>query len=158
LVEADHRPERVVGQKVRLDHIFHPPDELRVGLGRDAPGLDDPRLDVVFLRAWRTVSGLILLTWPSTTSSSANSPKVQRQWPSGGSLQASRTSCCSTSPLILILSGRGGCWWRFTAAANPWVTNCLRTRAMVRGPTPRAATMSSSPWPGPRATSASKRM
>jgi hypothetical protein len=48
LVEADHREQRVVGPKVRQDHVFHPPDELGVGLGRQAPGLDDPGLDVVF--------------------------------------------------------------------------------------------------------------
>src|SRR5947209_1284373 len=157
LVEADHREQRVVGQKVRLDHVFHPPDELGVGLGRQAPGLDDPRLDVVFFSAWRTVSGLIFVTRPSTTSLSASSSKVQRQRPSGGSLQARRTNSCSRSPLILILPGRGGCFLRARAAWRPSVTNSLRTRAMVRGPTPRAATMSSSQLPCAVA-SASRRM
>jgi hypothetical protein len=48
LVEAHLRALRVVGQHVGLDHVLHVPDELAVGIGRHAPGLDDPRLDVVF--------------------------------------------------------------------------------------------------------------
>src|SRR5947199_3089133 len=108
LGNADHREQRVVGPKVRLDHVFHPPDELGVGLGRDAPRLDDPGLDVVFFSAWRTVSVLIDSANPSTTSSSASSCNVQWQRPSGGSLHASRTNRCSMSPLILTLAGRAG--------------------------------------------------
>ena len=103
LVEADDRAPRVVGPQVGLDHVLHPPDVIGVGPRRDAPGLDDPWLDVVFLRAWRTVSVLIESASPSTTSSSASSCRVQRQRPRGGSLQASWISRCSMSPLILIL-------------------------------------------------------
>jgi hypothetical protein len=39
------------GQEVSLDHVLHAPDVVGVGLRRDAPGLDDPRLDVVFFEA-----------------------------------------------------------------------------------------------------------
>jgi hypothetical protein len=48
LVEADHRVLRVVGQHVGLDHVLHAPDIVGVRVRREAPGLDDPRLDVVF--------------------------------------------------------------------------------------------------------------
>src|SRR5205807_5437171 len=101
LIEAHHGKPRIVRQQVGLDDILHPPDVLSIGRGRDAPGLDDPRLDVVFLRACRTVSVLIDPTRPRTTSSSAKSCKVQWQRPSGGSLPARWTSCCSWSPFIL---------------------------------------------------------
>src|SRR5262249_15041154 len=108
LVEADHREGRVVRQRVGLDHVFHAPDELGVGLGRHAPGFDDPGLDVVFFSAWRTVSVETEASRPKATSSSASSCKVQWFHPWGGSLQASCTNRCSTSPLILTLSGRAG--------------------------------------------------
>src|SRR5262245_9579685 len=157
LVEADHRVARVVRQKVRPDHVFHPPDVLGVCLRRDAPSLDDPGLNVGCLSALRTVSMLMESTKPSTTSSSASSCNVQWQRPSGGSLQASWISFCSTSPLILILSGRGGCGLWSRAAWNPSVTSRLRTRSTVRKPIPRAATMPSSVCPLP-AVSASNRM
>src|SRR5205823_2516169 len=78
-VEADHRIPRVVRQLVGLDHVLHAPDVVSIGVGWKAPGLDDPWLDVVFFRAWRTVSTLIASTKPSTTSSSASSCRVQWQ-------------------------------------------------------------------------------
>src|SRR4051794_25490513 len=70
---------RVVRQHVGPDHVLHAPDVLRIRVRRDAPGLDDPRLDAVFFSACRTVSVLTLLTSPSTTSSSASSCRVQWQ-------------------------------------------------------------------------------
>src|ERR1700730_17870301 len=109
------------------NYVFHPPDVLGIGLGRDAPSLDDPGLNVVFFRACRTVSVLMASTYPNTTSSSASSCTVQWQRPSGGSLQASWTSFCSMFPLIL--SGRGG-WvlWARAARMSTEQTR-LRTRA-----------------------------
>src|SRR5215475_13927271 len=97
-------------------------------------------------------------TWPDTTNSSASSRKVQWQRPSGGSLQASCTNFCSTSPLILTLSGRGGWGLGSNAAAKPSVTRRLRTRSTVRSPTPRASTTSGSGWPLPWEVSANSRM
>src|SRR5262249_44670005 len=108
LVETNHGKPRVVGQAIGLQHVFHPPDVLAVGLRRHTPGLHDPGVNGVFFRAWRTVSVLTDLTRPNATSSSASRLKVQWQRPSGGSVQASRINCCSTLPLSLILSGRGG--------------------------------------------------
>src|SRR5207237_6414776 len=131
-VETAHGIRRVVGQKVRLDHVFHPPDIVGIDLGRDAPSFNDPGLNVVFFNACRTVSVLTALTKPSTTSSSASSCKVQRQRPWGGSLHASWTNFCSRSPLILIWSGRGGWALRSMAAWRLCVTRWWRTRATVR--------------------------
>jgi hypothetical protein len=37
LIEANHRLVRVVGAPIDFQHIFHAPDKLDVGLGRDAP-------------------------------------------------------------------------------------------------------------------------
>src|SRR5947209_9905174 len=158
LVEADQRVPPVVRQEVRLEHVFHSPAVLPVGVVRHTPGLREPRVDVVFFRAWRTVSVLTDWTEPSATSSSASSCKDQWQRPSGGSLHASRTSCCSTSPLILILSGRGGWGLWSRAARKPWVTKRWRTRARVREPTPKAVMRSSSVRGVPGDVSASSRM
>src|SRR5262245_29142129 len=158
LVEADHGVLRVVRQQVGLDYVLHPPDVVRVGLWRHAPGRDDPRLDVVFFSAWRTVSVLTDFASPSTTSSSASSCNVQWQRPSGGSLHASRINCCSTSPLILTLASRGGWGLGLRAAWRPSVTRRWRTRSTVRTPAPRAATMSASERSCPAAVSARRRM
>ena len=113
------------------------------------------------MEAWKTdfsVSVETVRTSPRATSSSHSRLKVQWQRPSGGSLQASWINFCSMSPLILILSGRGG-WGRWSRAAwNPSVTRRLRTRSTVRRLVPRAVTMSSSPCPWPWELSASSRM
>src|SRR5262249_18615538 len=140
-VEADHRIPRVVGQQVGLDHVFHAPDELGIGVRRDTPGRDDPGLAGVFFSACRTASTLTRSTRPSTTRSSAKSCKVQWQRPSGGSLQASWINFRSTSPVILISPGRAG-WGRWSrAAGSPSVTNRRRTRSTVRRLIPRERTM-----------------
>src|SRR5262249_48472237 len=158
LVEADHRVLRVVGQQVGLDHVLHAPDVVRVRVGRQTPPFDDPRLDVVFCSGGRTVSRLTASTSPSTTSSSASSCRVQWQRPCGGSLQASWTRRCSTSPLILILAGRAGWPRRQRAASRPWVTRRWRTRATVQTLVPSAATICSSACSPPRESSASRRI
>ena len=48
LIEADHGIVGIIRPQVGLDHILHAPDKVGVGLGRDAPGRHDPRLNVVF--------------------------------------------------------------------------------------------------------------
>src|SRR5215510_13850494 len=158
LVEADHRVVRIVRQHVGLDHVLHAPDVLGIRVRRDTPGLDDPRLDVVFFSAFRTVSMPTRSTKPRTTSSSASSCRVQWQRPWGGSLQANSSRRCSTSPLILTLSGRGGWGRRSRATSSPWVTSCWRTREAVRRLVPRAATICSSAYPLPQESSARRRM
>src|SRR5262249_7431937 len=96
LVEADHRPPRVVGEHIGPDHVLHPPDELGVGLRWDTPRLHDPGPDVVFFSAWRTVSVLTESARPRTTISSASSRSVQWPRPRGGSVHANSISPCST--------------------------------------------------------------
>jgi hypothetical protein len=56
LIQADLRARRVLGAGVDLQHVLHPPAELAVLLGRDAPALGQPRLELVCCKAWRTVS------------------------------------------------------------------------------------------------------
>src|SRR5262245_55183409 len=158
LVEADHGVVPIVRQQVGLDHILHTPDILGVGVRRDAPGFNDPRLDVVFFSALRTVSMPTRSTRPRTTSSSASSCRVQWQRPWGGSLQASSTRRCSTFPLTLTLSGRSGCRRRSRAQSSPSVTSCWRTRETVRKLVPKAATICSSACSSPWESSASRRM
>src|SRR5262249_23283154 len=128
-IEAHHGIARIIGQQIGLQHILHAPDELGIRLGGDTPGFDDPWLDVIFFRACHTVTVLMVSSKPKTTSSSASSCKVQWQRPRGGSLQASSSNVCSTAPLILTLSGRGGCrpWSR--AAARPSLPNLCPPRS-----------------------------
>ena len=76
-VKTDDGITRIIGQLIRLQHIFHAPDELGIGMGRDTPRFNNPRANVVFFNACRTVSVLIESTKPKTTSSSASSCKVQ---------------------------------------------------------------------------------
>src|SRR5215471_2790387 len=111
-----------------------------------------------FLNACRTVSLLRVSTNPRTTSSSASSCNVQWQRPWGGSLQANCTKCCSTSPLILTFSGRGGCGLGWRAMSRPAVTNRLRIRSTLRRLVPKAGTIWSSRYANSWDVSASKRI
>src|SRR5262249_2243896 len=123
LVQTNYRMSGVVGELVHLKHVLHVPDEVGVGLGGKAPRPYDPGLDVVFLSASRTVSRATFGKQPKAISLSASNCKVQQQRPSGGSLQASRIRCCSTSPWILTLSGRGGRGRGWMADSKLSVTN-----------------------------------
>src|SRR6266511_4258441 len=96
LVQADLRAARIIGPGVDLQHVLHPPDELGVVLGWDAPALGQPRLEPVCFKAWRTVSYDTDSTTSSSTSRSASSRNVQRLWPSGGALQVSATRRASS--------------------------------------------------------------
>src|SRR5260370_2489074 len=48
LIEAHHRAFRIIRQHVGLDHVFHPPDVLAVGIARHTPAPDAPPLDTLF--------------------------------------------------------------------------------------------------------------
>src|SRR5262249_55694343 len=157
-IEAHYGIARIVRQQIGLQHILHAPDELGICPGGDTPGLDDPWLDVIFFRACQTVTVLMVSSKPKTTSSSASSCKVQWPRPRGGSLQASSSNVCSTFPLILTLSGRGGCSRWSRAASRPSVTNRCRRRAMVRGLVPKAETISASAYASPHLSSAKSKM
>ena len=56
LVQADLGAARVIGSGIDLKHVLHPPDELGVVLGWDAPALGQPRLEPGCCKTWRTVS------------------------------------------------------------------------------------------------------
>src|SRR4029450_6326021 len=98
LVQADLRAARVIGPGVDPKHVLHPPDELRVLLGWDAPALGQPRLELVCARPWGTASSAPAPTTGSSPSRSPSSRNVQRLWPSGGALQVSATRWASCSP------------------------------------------------------------
>lgn len=76
-IEAHNGGAWIVRPQVSLNHVFHAPDVLRIRRGRDTPGLDDPRFDVIFFNACHTVTVLRVSTKPNTTSSSTSSCTVQ---------------------------------------------------------------------------------
>src|SRR6516164_9159045 len=121
LVHADDGPERIVRSFVNLEDVFHFPNEFAVGLGRDAPHLDQPWLQLVFLSVRRMVSCETLSTWPSSTSLSARRQSVQRHRPAGGlpHARAMRWASCSPSSI----RGRRGKGRRTRAPSRPASTN-----------------------------------
>jgi hypothetical protein len=56
LVQADLRAQRVIRAGVDPKDVLHPPHELAVVLGWDAPALGQPGLELGCCKAWRTVS------------------------------------------------------------------------------------------------------
>jgi hypothetical protein len=46
----------VIRPGINLQHVLHPPAELSIPLGRNAPAFLQPRLETVCFKAWRTVS------------------------------------------------------------------------------------------------------
>src|SRR6266705_1541493 len=143
-VHADHRCAVIVGPLVAPQDILHVIHKVGVRGGRNAPRFHLPQLEIVFFNAWRTVSREAWATYPSSTIRSASKRTVQRPCPLGGSPQARAIKCCSTSPLMVTLSGRrrGRCGLR--AASKLSSTNCCRTRWMVERLTPNASAMASS--------------
>src|SRR6266545_7945820 len=127
LVQADLWAARIIRAGGDPKHVLHPPAELAVLLGRDAPALGQPRLEPVCFKTWRTVSYDTDSTTCSATSRSASSRNVQRLWPCGGALQVSATSRASCSPSNLRRYWRAG-GLRYTAASSPAATYRMRTR------------------------------
>src|SRR5262249_28477272 len=145
LVHTDHGPERIVRPAVDLQDILHPPDEL--GIGRDAPHLDGPGLQLVFLNVRRMVSCEILSMWPSSTILSARRRKVQRSRPAGGLPHAKAIRWASCSPSSI--RGRRGTGRRTRARSRPPSTKSRRTRWTVIVPTSQARRICSSDRAGP---------
>src|SRR5215467_9068208 len=133
----------IVGQLVNLQHVLHVIHEVGIGCGRHAPCFHLPQLELVFFNAWRMVSREARATYPNSTSRSASKRTVQRPCPRGGSPQAKAINRCSTSSVMITLSGRlrGRCGWR--AASKLSSTNCCRPRWMVERLTPNASAMAS---------------
>src|ERR671918_1576503 len=98
LVEADLGPPGVVGFLVEVQDVLHVGHELGVYL-RDAPLLLLPGLEVCFLRTCRTVSLAMESAKPNSTALPARSRRVQRAWPSGGSLQAMAMRWAASLPV-----------------------------------------------------------
>ena len=76
LVKADHRPLRIVGLGVEIQHVLHGRHELSTYLG-DAPLFLEPRLERVFFSRRRTVSGDKDSTNPNSTTLPARARMVQ---------------------------------------------------------------------------------
>src|SRR6266568_3765700 len=148
LIQAHLRATRIVGPGVDPKHVLHPPAELGIVLGRDAPAFLQPRLEAVCCKAPRTVSYDTDSTSSSSTSRSARSRSVQRLRPSGGALHASATRCASCSPSSLRRYSRSG-GLRSTAASRPPAAYCWRTRATVVWWTSSAVAIARSVQPGP---------
>src|SRR5919197_3872583 len=148
LIQAHLRAVGVIGPGLDRKHILHPPAELGVMLGWDAPTLDQPPLEPVCFKACRTVSYDTDSTTSSATSRSASSRNVQRLWPSGGALHASatrRASCWPSSRRRYLRAGGLRC----SAASRPAVTYCWRMRATGAGVTSHATAIAASVQPGP---------
>ena len=76
LVKTDHRPLRIVGLGVEIQHVLHGRHELSTYLG-DAPLFLEPRLERVFFSRRRTVSGDKDSTNPNSTTLPARARMVQ---------------------------------------------------------------------------------
>src|SRR3712207_3214215 len=148
LVHADLRIARVVGSRIDVEDILHPPDELGIGLRWDAPVPLQPRLKLVVLSTRRMVWYETSSTISSSTSLSARSRSDQRAKPSGGVLQATAIKRASCAPSSFRWYRRRGAR-RLRAASSPSSTNCLRTRATVGWLTSTASAIASSTHPGP---------
>src|SRR5262249_33505346 len=159
LVQGDQRPLLVVGSVVDLQHVLHRTDELGVGLGRDAPLLPQPRLDLVFLSTRRTVSSEIVSTTSSSTSRSASSFIVHAVRPCGGAEQARAISRASPRPSSFGCRAGRSRGLRPRAASRPCSTKRWRTRSTVATLTSTASAMRWSSQAGPPgAASALSRM
>src|SRR5215210_4583091 len=148
LVHADDGSKRIVRTFVDFKDVLHLPDELGVGLGRDAPHLDQPRLQLVFLSVRRIVSWETVSTWPSSTSLSAKRRSVHRHRPAGGLPQAKAMRWASCSPSSI--RGRRGTGRRTRTPSRPPSTNERRTLWTVIPPRSRASLICSSDHAGPR--------
>src|SRR4051794_543803 len=147
-VHADDGSKRIVRPFVGLKDVLHLPDELGVRLGWDAPHLDQPRLQLVFLSVRRMVSCETFSTWPRSTSLSARSRSVHRHRPAGGLPHAKAMRWASCSPSSS--RGRRGKGRRTRAPSRPPSTNERRTRWTVIAPRSRASLICSSDPAGPR--------
>src|SRR4029450_13110538 len=96
-----HGPALLEGACLSAQAAPHPPDELGVGLGRDAPRLLLPRLELVFRSTRRTVWYEIASTTSRSPGRSARTRGAPRASPAGGALQESATRRASCSPLSL---------------------------------------------------------
>src|SRR5262249_1316805 len=88
LIKVNLRPPRIIRLGTERQDVLHGGDERPANLS-ETPLLFQPRLELVFLSARRTVSFEQDSTSLSATTRSASSSRVQRSRPSGTPLQAS---------------------------------------------------------------------
>ena len=131
------------------EHVLHTGHIFAILRRRNHPADLDVRLQVVFFRAWRTVSWLIVSTTSSWINRSANRCSVHRARPAGGPLCATASS--SRSPAGVSRRARGGCarGGRSRAAASPPSTSRRRMPCTVFGCTSKAAAAAGSVQAGP---------
>src|SRR5205085_4685978 len=127
LVEADHRPGRVVRLGVELEHVLHAVDERAVYALGQAPRPLLPRLEVAFLRTRRMVSSETPSTTCSSTRRSASMRAVQVARPSGTGLHAVAMTIASALPSRTGLAPGRGLSWR--AESSRPAANRRRTLA-----------------------------
>src|SRR5690606_2515814 len=101
LVHADQRLFVRVRGGVDVEDVFHLRDEACLVPVGNAPALLPPRLQLVFLSVFRTVSAQTLVTSPWRLSSSASRVSVHRARPSGAGPQQVAIKWASARPSIL---------------------------------------------------------
>src|SRR5262249_50705166 len=145
LVEAHHRPRRVVRRGVQLQHVLHPPDELAVYPLREPPRPLLPGLERVLLSTRRTVPSDTDSTTSTSTRRSARIFALQRARPRGALEQASTRPTASALPSSFAGTPRRGLSVR--AAPSPSVANRRRVLKTVPAEMPRPSAISPSVSP-----------
>jgi len=143
-IETNLRSSWVVWLAVQRQNLLHALDEQGRYCG-DAPALDQPGLELVFLSVRRTFSQLMESTMPSATSLSVSSSIVHLERPSGGSLQARATRYASCSSLrVGSLAGWG---LPFRANSSPSSQKRTRVRRTDSSPVYKTSAISLSVMP-----------
>src|SRR5690606_30622800 len=133
---ADQRMLFVVVFAVNVEDFLHVGHEAgTVSLG-DAEPLRLPRLEPIFFRHLRTVSGQTLTTTLSRQSSSTSSFRVHRWYPAGGSLQHKVMSLASATPSSLGAMGGVARCFRCKQELKPSAAKRWRTRITCRSESP----------------------
>ncbi len=147
-IQANQRPPGIQRAGVNLEQVVHPPDEVAIGLRREAPAFGQPGLQDGFFSGRRTVSYDRPSMNRSATRVSARRCSVQRRRPRGGGLQARAIKRASSFPSSLRRYTRSG-GLRASAPAGPCSRHRLRTRQIVASPTSKARAIAASGQAGP---------
>src|SRR4051812_33278967 len=140
LVEVDFWTLGVVGLGVEVEKFFPLRDKLGTDLG-ETPLFVLPRLEVVFLSNWRTVSWERGAANPNVTASVASKRKVHRSRPVGAGLHVTAIRWASALPVR-----RGGAPVRRRSVSAPRFssTNRWRVRSTVPALVATSSAISSS--------------
>lgn len=102
-------------------------------LWRNAPTLLQIRLKFIFFSMVDMVTCDMESIYPNSTVLSASSRSVHLEYPSGGSLHASATTCASTSPVTLAGTGGVSRFFLLIVASSPFSQYELLTVCTVVG-------------------------